>query len=88
MKKTIKCYLVFHTSSGQFDVWTFKPGEKSDYVLLDTKEFEFDIADDFDPRPLQIKALQEKQREAAAAFHAMNIEFMRQINELQALEMV
>ena len=87
MKKIVKCYLVFDTTSGNFDVWTFKPGGTSDYVLLNTKEVEFDIDNDFDPRPLQIKALQEKQKVAAAAFHAMNNDLMRQINELQALEM-
>ena len=87
MKKTIKCNLVFNKVGGEFDVWTFEPGSTSDYVLLDTKEVEFDTADDFDARPLQIKALQEKQTKAAAAFHAMNTEIMRQINELQALEM-
>ena len=86
MKITIKCNLVFDTVGGDFDVWTFQPSSTSCYALLDTKEFEFDIADDFDARPLRIKALQEKQTKAAAAFHAMNTEILRQINELQTLE--
>lgn len=87
MKKTIKCYLVYRLEGGNYDVWTWKPFS-SEYVLLDTKEVEFDIPDNFDPRPQQIAALQEKQKKAAADFHAMNTEIMRQIQELQALEMV
>ena len=89
MKKTMQAYLLYKPSSQEFDVWSFEPSisSTSNYIVIDSKEVEFDMPDNFDPRPLQIKALQEKQSKAAAAFHAMNIEIMRQINELQALEM-
>lgn len=92
MKKTLKGFL--HMS-----ICPYTPGDLSlryrDYtgdksfkeVMIKPFEIEVDIPDDFDPRPAQIKALQEKQKEAAAAFHAMNTEIMRQIQELQALEM-
>lgn len=56
-------------------------------VMIRPIEIEVDIPDDFDPRPQQIAALIKKQTKAAAAFHAMNTEIMRQLNELQALEM-
>ena len=87
MKKTIKSYLLFKMSNNEFDVWGFKPCSTSEYIVVDCKEVEFDMPDDFDPRPAQIKALEQKQKEAAAAFHAMNTEIMRQIQELQALEL-
>lgn len=86
MKKTMKAYLLYRTELQEFDVWSFKPSSEQ-YITLDCKEVEFDMPDNFDPRPLQIKALQEKQQKATAAFHAMNTEIMRQIQELQALEM-
>ena len=92
MKKTVDAFLHYSTSS-----WNF--GELAIYqcdmtkspsmecVMIKPLEIEVDIPDNFDPRPQQIKALQEKQTKAAAAFHAFSIETMRQINELQALEM-
>ena len=46
----------------------------------------FEVPDDFDPRPVQVQALQKKQADATAAFHALTVEINRQINELQAIE--
>lgn len=87
MKKTMKAYLLYRTQNQEFDVWSFKPYSQDEYITLDCKEVEFDVPDDFDPRPAQIKALEKKQQEAAAAFHALTVEINRQIQELQALEM-
>ena len=93
MKKTLKGFLHFST-----DPWNY--GELAFYccdmsksgnmgcLLIKPMEIEVDIPDDFDPKPAQIAALKAKQTKAAADFHAMNVEFMRQINELQALEML
>ena len=89
MKKTIKCYLSYCTSKYilGFRVSDMDMSTLDERIAINEFDVEVDIPDDFDPRPLQIKALQKKQTEAAAAFHAMNTEIMRQINELQALEM-
>ena len=89
MKKTVKCHLHYDTSKYRpgFTTWPQKMGSDSENIFIASVDVEFDIPDDFDPRPEQIKALQKKQTEAAAAFHAMNTEILRQINELQALEM-
>lgn len=89
MKKTIKCYLHYNTSkyTPGFQVWPGEMTSATDLIFAVAVDVEFEVPDDFDPRPAQIKALQKKQTEAAAAFHAMNTEIMRQINELQALEM-
>ena len=57
------------------------------YTTVKPHTIEFEVPDDFDPRPAQIKALEKKQQEAAAAFHALTVEIKRQIQELQALEM-
>ena len=93
MKKTLKGFLHFSTESWSYGEIVFfgcdmSKSSTSGYIMIKTLEIEADIPDDFDPRPAQIKALQEKQTKAAADFHAMNTEIMRQINELQALEMI
>ena len=89
MKKTIQCFLHYRTASWcpGYEVWSNEMTTSKELIFISSLDVEFEIPDDFDPRPAQIKALQEKQREAAAAFHAMNNDLMRQINELQALEM-
>jgi len=86
VKKTMKAYLLFKAQDGSFDVWNFKPYSEEEYVCLDSKDVDFDIADDFDPRPLRIKALEEKEKQAAAAFYAMKTDIRREISQLQALE--
>lgn len=88
MKKIVKAFYFFDTKNGKYDFWDFKPWtEDGQRIMLDEKEIEFEIPDDFDPRPAQIKELEKKQKEATAAFHALSTEIMRQIQELQALEM-
>ena len=92
MKKTIKGFLHFSTNSYNYGELAFYGCDMSNIpgmgcVLIKPLDVEVDVADDFDPRPQQIAALREKQSKAAADFHVMNTEIMRQINELQALEM-
>ena len=89
MKKTIKCYLSFSTYkfTPGFRVSDMDMSSLEDRIAINAVDVDFEVPDDFDPRPLQIKELQKKQAQAATDFHAMNVEFMRQINELQALEM-
>ena len=89
MKKTLKCFFHYNTASYAkcFEVWSMNMKGSDGLIFVVSVDVEFEVPDDFDPRPEQIKALQKKQTEAAAAFHAMNTEIMRQINELQAVEM-
>ena len=89
MKKNIKCYLHYNTSKYEpgYQVWAAHMTSSTDLILAVVADVEFEVPDNFDPRPAQIKALQKKQTEAAAAFHAMTVENTRLINELQALEM-
>ena len=89
MKKTLKCFVHYNTSSYAkcFEAWSMNMKGSDGLIFVVAVDVEFEVPDDFDPRPEQIKALQQKQTEAAAAFHAMNTEIMRQINELQAVEM-
>ena len=93
MKKTIKGYLHFSTAAynyGEVNLYMcdMSGTPSMNAVLIKPVEFEVEIPDDFDPRPAQIKALEEKQKQAAAAFQTMNTEIMRQISQLQALEVV
>ena len=92
MKKILKGFLHFSTdpwSYGQIVFYQCDMSKSSsmDCLLIKPIEIEVDIPDDYDPRPAQITALKAKQTKAAADFHVLNVEIMRQINELQALEM-
>ena len=91
MKKTLNVFLHYSTANYNFGKLAIYQCDMSkalgmDCVMVKPLEIEVDIPDDFGPRPQQIAALQAKQKKAAAAFHAINTEIMRQINELQALE--
>ena len=93
MKKTLKGFLHFSTDKWSYGELALYKIDASDIdgmgcLLIKPIEIEVDVPDDFDPRPAQIAALKTQQKKAAADFHAMNNEIMRQINELQALEMV
>ena len=92
MKKTLKGFLHMSTElwdGGRLILYSCDMSHNTSMgaAFIKEVEIEVEIPDDFDPRPAQIAALKEKQTKAAAAFHAMNTEIMRQINELQALEM-
>jgi len=91
MKKTIKGFLHYSTWVCTLGEIRFYESDMSDVpsldvVLIKPHEFEVDIPDDFDPRPAQIKALEAKEKEAAAAFYSMQVDIQRQISQLQALE--
>ena len=93
MKKTLKGFLHFSTDSWSYGDLAFYQCDMTKSpsmgcVMIKAIDIEIDLPDDFDPRPAQIASLKAKQTKAAADFHAMNTEIMRQINELQALEMV
>jgi len=85
MKKTMKAYLIYTPAGNAYDVWSFKPYSEVTNFCLDSKDVDFDIPDDFDTRPIQIKALKERQKQAAAAFQTMTTEINRQISQLQAI---
>lgn len=62
---------------------------KSSYgnnVYVGTAEVTFEVPDDFDPRPAQIKVLEAKRAELNAQFAAAVTEINRQISQLQAIE--
>ena len=63
--------------------WESKHGDE---VFVCKAEVTFEVPDDFDPRPVQIKALEAKKRELQAQFSAAVTELNRQISELQAIE--
>jgi hypothetical protein len=57
-----------------------------DYVLISEQEFEVEIPDDFDPRPLQIKGLRAVKEKIIAEAHAKVINLEEQIQKLLAIE--
>ena len=89
MKKTLKGFLHYSTSTyvTGYEVWPLKIVDSDKLIFVKEIDVDVEVPDDFDPRPARIAALKEKQKQAAADFHAFTTETMRQINELQALEM-
>jgi hypothetical protein len=55
-------------------------------IFVGTAEVTFEVPDNFDPRPAQVKALQAKELELRAQFAAAVTEIHRQISQLQAIE--
>jgi len=92
MKRILKGFLHMQTDSFNHGALVLYGCDMSNTkyfncVMIKKLEIEVDIPDNFDPRPAQIQALKKKQEQAAADFHVQNTEILRQISELQALEM-
>ena len=89
MKKTLKGFLHYSTSTYTqgYEVWPLKIVDSGRLIFVKEIDVDVEVPDDYDPRPAQIAALKEKQKQAAADFQAHTTETMRKINELQALEM-
>ena len=56
-------------------------------VLVNSQVITLEIPVNFDPRPQMIQALEAEQRKAMADFEKLNTDILRQISQLQALEM-
>jgi hypothetical protein len=61
------------------------PGNFATYVSVCEHELTFDLPANFDPRPIEIKALEEKAKEIQAEATAKCTEIFRRISELQAI---
>jgi hypothetical protein len=91
-KKTIKGYMYYDTDKHAeicFGTrYRFFPGQKDNfgsYIAICEHELTFDLPADFDPRPVEIKALEEKAKEIQAEATAKCTEIFRRISELQAI---
>jgi hypothetical protein len=69
----------------RWDLCRYERGDSS-RIFVGTAEVTFDVPDDFDPRPAQVKALEAKKRELEAQFSAAVVELNRQINSLLCIE--
>ncbi len=70
----------------RWDLWRFQADAGSRSLFVGTAEVTFEVPDNFDPRPAQVKALEEKKLELSAQFAAAVTEINRQISQLQAIE--
>ncbi len=78
-----------HCEAVGFNRWCLDRYEwksDKDRIFVGTAEVTFEVPDDFDPRPAQVKALEAKRREIEAQFAAAVTEINRQISQLQAIE--
>lgn len=89
---TIQGALYYDTSGTSMMAWGTpyrwmpgKPQEFGEYVPVCAHDITADIGD-FDPRPKQIKSLQEQREELHAKFAAAVREIDRRLSELQAIE--
>jgi len=57
----------------------------SSYIFIRAHTLEFDLPADFDPRPIEIQALEKKATELQAETTAKVTEIRRRISELQAI---
>jgi hypothetical protein len=57
----------------------------STYIAIREHTLEFDLPEDFDPRPIEIEALKKKAEELQAETTAKVTEINRRISELQAI---
>ena len=91
MKKKVTVFLHWRKYSWDDEV-TYKPwpcdmsGTDSDTALIGEYEMEFDIPDNFDPRPIQVEVLKEKRKEILAEMGKKVTEIDERINSLLALE--
>lgn len=91
-KQTIKGGIYYDTSdSAELCYGTryhFGPGTFRSYgskIAVCEHTLEFDLPADFDPRPIEIKALEKKAAEIQAEATAKCTEIFRRISELQAI---
>ena len=87
MKHTVTMHIHKSKYSNAFILFCCDMTEYGD-IYIAPIEVSFEVPDNWDPRPAQIKALQEKQRAAGAAFAALTTEINRQISQLEAIEHV
>lgn len=91
MKTKIKAFLHYHKYE-----WQAEPqyqingcdmkGSGPNYVLIREQEFEVDIPDDFDPRPIQIETLRAEKTKIIAECEAKKTNIDEQIQRLLAIE--
>lgn len=70
----------------RFSFWASKPSDGTPYITICEHTLAFEMPEGFDPRPQQVKALQEQERKLRAEFSKAVMEINAQIQSLQALE--
>jgi hypothetical protein len=90
-KQTVKGHIFYDTSKHAdltFGRWRFFSGQSESfgtYIPVCPHELTFDQPADFDPRPIEIRALEKRAAEIQAEATAKRTEIFRRISELQAI---
>ena len=66
--------------------WTCRVDDNDRRIFVGEQMVSVEVPVDFDPRPIQIQALEERERELRAKFAAAVAEIHRRISELTAIE--
>ena len=91
MKMKIKAWLIWHKYDwAEETTWTLNDSNMSgcgpDWVGVNQQEFEVDVPDNFDPRPMQIKALRDEKEKLLAETHVKANNLDDQIQKLLSIE--
>jgi len=88
IKLTAHIFFTKHSweNQGNYQVFYCHLEDTDTRTYVGSQEIEFDIPENYDPRPQQIAALQELQQKAAADYQTKVTEIQRRISKLQALE--
>lgn len=77
---------IFRATPEEHFTWHQFDGPFLGCIEVRPHTIEFEVPDDFDPRPAQVERLQEQLRLAGAAFEAKRTEILAKIQELTAIE--
>jgi len=71
---------------GQFHLFAYNNASDANYSYVGPREIEVEVPENFDPRPAQIKALQEQRVKLQADVNEKIVKIDRRIAELLAIE--
>ena len=94
MKVTVKGFVFWKKGYQEEGVFELLPWDcreldetnRSGRVFVKEHTTEIEVPDDFDPRPLQVAALEAEKQKARAEFHARVTEIDQQIQNLLTIE--
>lgn len=70
---------------GEYEVFSFKMDDEEHRTYIGEREIEIEVPDNYDPRPQQIAALEEKLRDVMAEFQVTVDSIKERISKLQAI---
>jgi hypothetical protein len=90
MKITLTAHIYFCKFSwqaeGEFQLFYAKVNDTETMIYVNSQELEVEVPDSFDPRALQVTALEKKKKQVMADYQKTVDQINNRISKLQALE--